>query len=68
MKNVFFKSTEADLQKVIPVMIAKLDLVQKNVLYITYQVDKILKIEQENMTDKGLQAQVDEFFDKDATN
>ncbi len=67
MKNVFFKSTDADLQKVISINSSKLDLLQKNVLYLTYRVDAILKILHEESTDKGLQSQVDEFFDKDAT-
>ncbi len=58
MKNFIFKSTGADLQK----MFSKLDLIQKNVLYLTYQVDKILKILRQIETDKGLQTQVDEYF------
>ncbi len=62
MKNVFFKSTDADLQKVITIISSQLNLTQKNVLYITHQVDRILKILQEEETDKGLQSQVDEYF------
>ncbi len=47
---------------------SKLYLLSKNVLYLTYQVDKILKILQEESTDKGLQKQVDEFYEMDAGN
>ncbi len=65
MKNFIFKSSDADLQKIVSIMIAKLELLNKNVLYVTYQVDKILKIEQNEMTDKGLQKQVDEYFKAD---
>ncbi len=66
MNKFLFKSTAADLQKFNSIMITKLELLNKNILYVTYQVDKILKIEQDNMTDKGLQKQVDEYFEDDA--
>ncbi len=58
MKNFIFKSTGADLQK-----IDSIGLIQKNVLYLTYQVDKILKILRDMETDKGLQKQVTDFYD-----
>lgn len=64
MKNFIFKSTNADLQKIVPILVTKLELLNKNILYVTYQVDKILKIEQGDMADKGLQKQVDEYFEK----
>jgi len=59
MKNFIFKSTGADLQK----MFQYLETNQKNVLYLTYQVDKLLKIARANETDKGLQQQVDQYFE-----
>ncbi len=59
MKNFIFKSTEADLQK----MFQYLETAQKNILYLTFQVDKILKIARANETDKGLQKQVDQYFE-----
>ncbi len=65
MKNFIFKSVDTDLQKIVPILVTKLELLNKNILYVTYQVDKILKIEQGNMADKGLQKQVDEYFDSD---
>ncbi len=62
MKNFIFKSTDADLQKIITIIGSQLNLLEKNILYITYRVDKILKIVREAETDKGLQTQVDEYF------
>ncbi len=62
MKNFIFKSTDADLQKIITIIGSELNLLQKNILYITYRVDSILKIERQRETDKGLQTQVDEYF------
>ncbi len=44
---------------------SKLDILNKNVLYITHQTDKILKILKEVNTDKDLQTQVDKYFDED---
>ncbi len=61
MKNFIFKSTETDLQK----MFQYLETNQKNVLYLTYQIDKCLQILRSNDTDKGLQKQVDQYFEED---
>ncbi len=63
MNKFLFKSTDADLQKFTSI----LDTIQKNILYITYQEDKILKITQKLLVDKGLQKQVDEYFEEDET-
>ncbi len=60
MKNFIFKSADADLQK----MFQYLETQQKNIVYLTYRVDSILKILRTMETDKGLQKQVDEFFDE----
>ncbi len=59
MKNFIFKSTDADLQK----MFSILDNLQKNVVYITYRVDSILKLVKTQSVDAGLNKQVDEFFE-----
>ncbi len=59
MKNFIFKSTEADLQK----MFQYLETAQKNILYLTFQTDKILKILREEQTNNGLQQQVDQYFE-----
>ncbi len=62
MKNFIFKSTGADLQK----MFQSIETIQKNVLYLTYRIDTILKTVTKLDVDKGLQKQVDEYFEEDA--
>ncbi len=61
MKNFIFKSTDADLQK----MFQSIDTIQKNVLYITYRVDMLIKRFDKLEIDKGLQKQVDDYFEED---
>ncbi len=61
MKNFIFKSTEADLQK----MFQSIETIQKNTLYCTYRIDAILKKINAMDIDKGLQKQVDEYFEQD---
>ncbi len=65
MKNFIFKSFDTDLQKIITIIGSELNLLQKNVLYITYRIDSVLKIVKEQADDKGLQKQVDEYFEED---
>ncbi len=62
MKNFIFKSTNADLQK----MFQQIETIQKNILYLTYQSDRTIKIVTNLQTDKGLQKQVDDYFEDDA--
>ncbi len=62
MKNFIFKSTAADLQK----MFQLIDTIQKNVLYITYRVDMLIKRYDKLELDKSLQTQVDEYFEEDS--
>ncbi len=62
MKNFIFKSTEADLQK----MFQYLETNQKNVLYLTYRIDSILKKVNSLENSLGLQKQVDEYFDDES--
>ncbi len=59
MKNFIFKSTDADLQK----MFQLLETIQKHGLYCTYRIDSLLKNFEKLLTDKGLQKQVDEYFE-----
>ncbi len=59
MKNFIFKSTDADLQK----MFSILDNLQKNMLYVTYRTDEILKLVKKQSVDSGLQKQVDSYFE-----
>ncbi len=61
MKNFIFKSTDADLQK----MFQLLETIQKNGLYCTYRIDSLLKNFEKLLTDKGLQKQVDEYFESE---
>jgi len=61
MKNFIFKSSAADLQK----MFQSIETIQKNVLYLTYRMDSLLKIVNELNTDKRLQKQsLDYYQDK----
>ncbi len=60
MKNFIFKSTAADLQK----MFQSIETLQKNVLYVTHQVDFIRKTIVEMNHDKDLQTTVDKYFDE----
>ncbi len=61
MKNFIFKSTDADFKK----MFSIIETIQKNVLYLTYRLDTLLKEVKSLTVDKGLQSQVDEYFDED---
>ncbi len=60
MKNFIFKSTDADLQK----MFTYLETIQKNVLYLTHQVDYIRKTTMKMVHDRDLQNTVDKYFDE----
>ncbi len=62
MKNFIFKSNESDLQK----MFSILENLQKNIVYITYKSDAILKLVKEFTTNEKLQTQVDKYFDEDS--
>ncbi len=61
MNKFLFKSTAADLSKILPI----LETLQKNVLYLTYRIDSVLKKVNELDTNKALQKQVDEYFEDD---
>ncbi len=63
MKNFIFKSTDADFKK----MFSIIETIQKNVLYLTYRIDTLLKEVKSLTVDKGLQQQVDTYFDNDET-
>ncbi len=60
MKNFIFKSTDADFKK----MFSIIETIQKNVLYLTYRIDTLLKEVKSLTVDKGIQSQVDEYFDE----
>ncbi len=58
MKNFIFKSNDSDLQKIIQLIETKLDILNKNTLYVTHAVDKCLS----TLHEIKLQKQVDEYF------
>ncbi len=60
MKKLFFKSTDADLQK----LFQSIETIQKNVLYLTYRMDMLIKKFDTLLADKSLQTQVDEYFEE----
>ncbi len=61
MKNFIFKSTDADFKK----MFSIIETIQKNVLYLTYRIDILVKEMKLLTVDKGLQKQVDEYFSEE---
>ncbi len=61
MNKFLFKSTTADLSKILSI----LETLQKNTLYLTYHIDSVLKKVNELAIDKGLQKQVDAYFEDD---
>ncbi len=63
MNKFLFKSADADFQK----LIQSIETLQKNILYITYRVDTLITGMKVLTTDKGLQKQVDEYFEDDET-
>ncbi len=67
MLNLNRLSPNADLCSEIKALDMRLEIINKNVLYITHLQDKILKLVKELGTDSGLQKQVDEYFEDDET-
>ncbi len=60
MTKFIFKSNASDLQKISQ----SIETIQKNLLYVTYRVDAILKSVKEISHDKDLQTTVDKYFDE----
>ncbi len=60
MKSFIFKSNESDLQK----MLQSIETIQKNVLYLTYRMDTVLKTTHQLLVDKNLKLQVEEYHDE----
>ncbi len=61
MNKFLFKSSDADFQKLYSI----LETIQKNGLYCTYRIDSLLKNFDKLLNDKGLQKQVDAYFDSE---
>ncbi len=59
MNKFLFKSNDSDLSKILSI----LDTIQKNGLYCTYRIDSLLKNFEKLLVDKGLQKQVDSYFE-----
>ncbi len=60
--NLKFKSTEADLKFNIQ---SQFRILNQNILYITRQVDLLVKWMKEDIDNSNLQQQVDKYFDDD---
>ncbi len=58
MKNFIFKSTDADLQK----MFQSIETIQKNVLYVTYRIDMLIKRYDKAEVDKSIHQQSIDYY------
>ncbi len=64
MKNFIFKSTAADLQK----MFQSIETIQKNVLYVTYRIDMLIKRYDKLEVNRSMESQaLDYYIDKKET-
>ncbi len=59
MTNILFKSRDQDLSKILSI----LETLQKNVLYLTYRLDSVLKKVNSLSVNDNLQKQVDQYFE-----
>ncbi len=64
MKFDFSKSSEPDFRN--KLQLNKLDIVNKNILYLTHEVDKCVAMLRTMETNGQLQKQVDQYFEEDA--
>ncbi len=62
--NLKFKSSEPDLKFNIQ---SQLRILNQNILYLTREVDKIVRLVKTLSVDKNLQNTVDKYFDEDET-
>ncbi len=62
--NLKFKSSEPDLKFNIQ---SQLRILNQNILYLTREVDKIVRLIKQPVVDKDLQLQVDKYFEDDET-
>ncbi len=63
-KNI---SPGADFYSKLAITERKLDILNKNVLYITHMQDKIMKLVNKLLVDRDLQQTVDKYFEQDET-
>ncbi len=59
-KNI---SPNADFYSKLDLLFTRLDVLNKNVLYVTHMNDKILKLLKTITVDDNMQKQVDDFYD-----
>ncbi len=64
MKFDFSKSNDSDLQN--KITLKQLDIMASNILYLTHEVDKILKMVTKLDNSLNLQKQVDDYFTEDS--
>ncbi len=64
MNKFLFKSTDADFQKLIQ---SHFKILNGNLLYLTREVDKLVKLAKVSEVNKDLQLQVDKYFEDDET-
>ncbi len=62
--NLKFKSSEPDLKFNLQ---SQLRIINGNLLYLTKEVDSVVRLVKQLATDKGLQQQVDKYFEDDET-
>ncbi len=62
--NLKFKSSEPDLKFDIH---SQFRILNQNILYLTREVDKIVRLVKQLSTDDKLQTQVDKYFEDDET-
>ncbi len=62
--NLKFKSSEPDLKFNIQ---SQFRILNQNVLYLTREVDSLVRMAKQSANDKGLQQQVDKYFEDDET-
>ncbi len=62
--NLKFKSSEPDLKFNIQLQLRQIN---DNILYLTREVDQTVRLIKQLTVNKGLQQQVDKYFDEDET-
>ncbi len=62
--NLKFKSSEPDLKFDIQ---SQFRIINGNILYLTREVDKLVRLAKQDSVDGKLQQQVDKYFDEDET-
>ncbi len=67
MNKFLFKSVDTDLKKLFQLIETKLEILNKNILYVTHVCDKIGIDLKKFTVNKDLQQQVDKYFEDDET-